>query len=101
VIGRRCAGALLRAAALALLASCKGDTVHLGDDPKADGGEDRPDAGWEFEPCIESSDCESDERPYCNLGSYRCVECLRDWQCESGRCRNEEWGGECVPAPVQ
>lgn len=89
-------------AGLASLASCKGDTVYLGDDPEADGGEDKPDGGWEFEPCIESSDCESEERPWCNLQSYRCVECVRDWQCDSGRCRNVEWGrGECVSAPVQ
>lgn len=80
-----------------LLGACRGETVYLGDDPDADRGRDggAPDA----EPCRARGDCESDERPYCNPGSRRCVECLDDWQCESGVCRNEAWAGECVPPP--
>lgn len=87
--------AVLFALAAGSLAACDGRTVYLGDDPEADGGDgDGDDAG--AEPCRESRDCESDERPYCNYESWRCVECFADWQCESGRCRNEARAGECV-----
>jgi hypothetical protein len=86
------AAVLLLALATGSLAACDGPTVYLGDDPEADGGDD---AG--AEPCRESRDCDSDERPFCNYESWRCVECFADWQCESGRCRNEARAGECVP----
>jgi hypothetical protein len=88
--------ALLLALANAPLAACDGRTVYLGDDPEADGGDD---AGPPLEPCREAWDCDDEARPFCNYESRRCVECLDDWQCESGRCRNEARAGECVPAP--
>jgi Cys-rich repeat protein len=83
------------------LAACQdGPTVYLGDGPKRDAGEDQTDGGEDNEPdpepCGDSSDCTSDERPYCNYESERCVECLSDWQCGAGRyCRNEDWAGAC------
>lgn len=88
-------GAALLACGIIVLAACRGETVYLGEDPDA---EDERDAGEppDAEPCRERSDCDNDARPYCNPESRRCVECLADWQCEWGYCRNRARAGECV-----
>jgi hypothetical protein len=96
VSARLRAAAPLLALAIASLAACDGRTVYLGDDPEADAGGD---AGPPLEPCREAWDCDNEARPFCNYESRRCVACFDDWQCESGRCRNEARAGECVPVP--
>jgi hypothetical protein len=84
------AASLLLVLAVLCCGSCRGETVYLGDDPGEDG--EQPDG----DPCSQRSDCEDAERPWCNPSTERCVECVYDWQCLSGFCRNKLRDGECA-----